>query len=76
MLGAKVLKRLLAEKKTEGSLCARVLKSSDGRQYNGKRDREERQARHDRKRISGSIIRWKIEKGNKHGSDGSDKTIR
>ena len=48
MLGAKVLKRLLAEKKTEGSLCARVLKSSDGRQYNGKRDREERQARHDR----------------------------
>ena len=47
MLGAKVLKRLLAEKKPEGSLCARVLKSSDRRQYNGKRDREERQARHD-----------------------------
>ena len=39
-LGAKVLKRLLAEKKPEGSLCARVLKSSDGRQYNGKRDRQ------------------------------------
>jgi hypothetical protein len=44
VLGAKVLKRLLAGKKPEGSLCARVLKSSDGRQYNGKRDREERQA--------------------------------
>ena len=24
----------------------------------------------------GSAMRWKIDKGNKHGSDGSDKTIR
>jgi hypothetical protein len=42
-----VLKSTVGRQKTDGSLCARVLKSIDGRQYNGKRDREERQARHD-----------------------------
>jgi hypothetical protein len=47
MLCAMVLKSTVGRQKTDGSLCARVLKSIDGRQYNGKRDREERQARHD-----------------------------
>jgi hypothetical protein len=47
MLCAMVLKSTAGKKKTDGSLGAKVLKSIAGRQYNGKRNREERQARPD-----------------------------